>query len=78
MKTVEDVMRVRLRASLMLSLISPLRPDFGFFFRFSRMRSKTTTVSVREYPAKVRKAVTTRRVISLCRRKRTPSTTRTS
>ena len=46
--------------------------------KFSRMRSKATTESFSEYPAKVSSAVTSSRVISMLSNQQIPRTTRTS
>ncbi len=65
MNVVREVITVRLSTSFTLRLI--VSENVLFFRRrmFSRIRSKTTTVSVSEYPPMVRRAVMKRRSISL-------------
>ena len=61
MKTVIEVTMVRLRTSLTLRLIVSEKVPFFRSRIFSRIRSKTTTVSVSEYPPIVSSAVMKRR-----------------
>ena len=64
MNTVEDVTIVLERTSFMLRFMTLSTGSFTIMRRFSLILSKTTTVSVREYPAMVSSAVTRIRFIS--------------
>jgi len=52
---VTEVSMVRLRVSFMLLLITKSNGFLWYFFRFSRILSKTIMVSLREYPMMVRR-----------------------
>ena len=77
-RVVMEVTRVRLKTSLMLLLTSGMNSSLPRLAMFSRILSNTTTVSVSEYPASVRRAVMIRRFISLLSTNKSPMTTSTS
>jgi hypothetical protein len=77
--TVMEVQIVRASTSLTDRLMALTNSDLPrYFLRFSRMRSNTTTVSVREYPARVSSAVMISRSNSNPSRYVMPSTASTS
>ena len=77
-RTVVEVMIVLESTSLTLKFITETMGSLCRSRKFSLILSKTTTVSVSEYPAMVRRAVIRIRFISLPRIKNMPSTASTS
>ena len=69
---------VRLRTSLTLRLIVSEKVPFFRRRMFSRIRSKTTTVSVREYPPTVSSAVMKRRSFSIPKIQKIPTSAKMS
>ena len=69
---------VRLRTSLTLRLMTSEKAPFFRSRMFSRIRSKTTTVSVSEYPPMVSSAVMNSRSISIPRIQKIPTTAKMS
>ena len=63
-KVVREVTIVRLKESFILWLITVINVEFLSIFEFSRILSKITIVSFKEYPTIVRKAAITAKDIS--------------